>query len=143
MHIEFKNQAEYLDAKLMVEVYDKFCSEYRTIHKTNGIPIDICKLFPYSTEVTNELRSAIETFEFVLTPPKKYTVYVNESTGEVTTWTGQKLGRFQVINGFRSNFRDYRICVRIKAINGKSYYGIYFKSIGNYARIKMNKNETI
>jgi hypothetical protein len=139
--MEFTTADQYLEAKHKYDAYESASKEYRTANKTNGIPFEVYSKFPYHSEVTNEMRSAIETFEFLTDPPKKYTVYVNEKTGEITTWTGQKLGTFRVINGYRSNFRDYRISLQVKAINGYSYYGTYFKSAGDYAHITMNKTQ--
>lgn len=138
--IGFDSHREYLGAKIMYEANTAASDAWRKENKTNGIPKEVYEKFPYANEVTNELRSAIEVYEFIANPPKKYFLYVDEKTGEVTTWTGQKLGRFTVINGYRSNMRDFRISIRIKAINGKEYYGTYYKSAGSYARITMCKS---
>jgi len=82
-------------------------------------------------EVTNEMRAAVEVYEFVNTPPDKYFAYVNEKTGEITTWMGDVLGRFH----FRT--KSTRPAMTIWAINGRTYTGQYFPSSGNYCRIKL------
>jgi len=108
---------------------------------------------PKLLEVTNEERSEMEVYEFVTDPPEKYFLYCsfskdaknNEFThygasGFATTWTGQKLGNIQCGHTWRSNWGDTRVSIRVYGINGVTYAGTYFKSSGNYARVKRVKN---
>lgn len=92
-------------------------------------------------DVTNEERSALEVFEFVTNPPDKYFLYVNEETHEATTWTGDKLGEVRFGREFRDNFGGRRVPVTIRAINALAYHGTYYKSSGNFARIRQSKRK--
>ncbi len=93
--------------------------------------------------VTNEEISAAEVYEFISDPPDKYFVYINEERHEATTWIGEKLGNVTGLSQTpkRSNFGDFRVYIDVYGINGKKYHGVYFKSAGDYARIKMYKHQ--
>lgn len=135
--IEFKNHTEYLDAYHKYQQYDAVVKNYLKENKTNAIPVEISKVFPYSNEITNSLRSAIETWEFKIKSPQKYIVYVNLEKRLVTTWTGQVLGNITSIGKeYRSNMGDIRVSIRFKGINTLNYSGTYYKSSGDYAHVK-------
>ena len=136
--ITIKNHAEYLDLGAKAEANEKASMEYCKKHKTNGIPMEIYKKFPFDSEINNDVRSALETYEFVHIPPKNtYFAYVNEKTQQLTTWMGQKLGDIICFNPeFRSNMGDKRQYITVMGINGVKYSGLYFRSAGNYARLR-------
>jgi hypothetical protein len=90
-------------------------------------------------DVTNEERSSLEVFDFVSNPPDKYFLYINEDNRTATTWTGDVLGRVSLGCEYRDNFGGRRVPVTIHAINGRVYHGTYYKSSGNYARIRASK----
>jgi len=94
-------------------------------------------------EVTNEEISAAEVYQFINDPPDKYFVYINEERHEATTWIGEKLGHVTGLSQIpkRSNFGDFRVYIDVYGINGKKYHGVYYKSAGDYARIKMYKHQ--
>lgn len=136
-HIDFANHTEYLDAYNKYQQYDFVLREYLKKNKTNSISVEVSNTFPYANEVTNELRSAIETWEFKIKPPQKYTVYVNLEKRVVTTWMGQVLGNITFIGKeYTSNMGDKRINIRFKGINTLTYSGIFYKSSGDYAHVK-------
>nr|WP_298657062.1 hypothetical protein [uncultured Flavobacterium sp.] len=136
-HLEFKNHTEYLDAYHKYQQNNAVTKEYLKKNKTNAIPVEIANTFPYANEVTNELRSAIEAWEFKIKPPQKYLVYVNLEKRVVTTWTGQVLGNItQIGREFRSNMGDKRINIRFKGINTLNYSGTFYKSAGDYAIVR-------
>lgn len=92
---------------------------------------------------TNEERSAVEVFDFCADPPDRYFVYVNPKAGTVTTWTGEKLGDCQlgqpyVCPAFGS--ASTRQPIRFKAINGRTYAGTFYRSSGDFARVKLCKS---
>lgn len=98
-------------------------------------------------DVTNEERSLVEEYDWMTNPPTKYLIYITESAGSApglsfsaraTTWTGLHLGNV-IESGrmFRSNFGDVRVPINVFGTNGKMYFGTYYRSSGNYARIKM------
>jgi hypothetical protein len=73
--------------------------------------------------------------------PKKYFLYIDTKLNIATTWTGQKLGDVSFGNPYRSNMRDIRIPIRVYALNGEEYYGTFYKSAGDYARITLCKKQ--
>lgn len=91
-------------------------------------------------DVSNEERSSLEVFEFVQNPPDKYFLYISEENQTATTWTGDKLGHVLFGREWRDSFGGRRVPVTVRAINGVTYHGTYFKSTGNYARIKRAKS---
>jgi hypothetical protein len=102
------------------------CASYRPEDKPANVP-----------DVSNDERSALEVFEFCSNPPDKYFLYINETQRTATTWTGDLLGHVTFGREFRDSFGGKRQPVWIRAINGKQYQGTYFKSSGNYARVKV------
>lgn len=97
---------------------------------------------PEIPDVSNDERSQLEVYDFCNDPPDRYFLYVNESKREATTWTGDKLGVVTFGQEYRDNFGGKRVSVWIEAINGKSYHGTYFKSSGDYARVKLCKGKS-
>lgn len=104
------------------------------------------------TLVTNEERSAVEVYEFMTTPPKEYTLYINTDEEIATTWTGEKLGDVEF-----GQYQDVEVeheymghdgktwsedviesaqRIVVKAINGKTYKGLYYVDSGDYANIE-------
>jgi len=92
-------------------------------------------------DVSNEERSALEVFEFVTNPPDKYFLYINEKNRTATTWTGEKLGDVGFGCEYRDNFGGKRVPITVYAINGRTYHGTYYKSSGDYARIRAKKGQ--
>jgi hypothetical protein len=92
--------------------------------------------------VTNEDRSAIEVYEFCRDKPDRYFLYVKHLEGRnavATTWTGEHLGSATLGPVYRDNFGGKRQSITIRAINGETYHGTYYKSAGDYARVKRAK----
>lgn len=106
----------------------------------NSYPADSV---PDDVRITNEQRSQIEVYEFVNNPPKKYFLYVNPEKRIVTTWMGDILGNITFLGlpykcpafGWPSTRQN----LTFRGINGKNYTGIFYKSSGDYARVKMIK----
>lgn len=95
-------------------------------------------------DVTNEERSKVEVFEFMRDKPRRYFAYVRLQAGHqvpVTTFTGDILGQIvwlgqpYTVAGF-GPFPSVRQNLRIEAINGLVYSAVYFKSSGDYCRMK-------
>jgi hypothetical protein len=140
----FENVDQYNAAITMMEINNKaresWCiADGQNIKQMTSVPCEIVKTFPYAEEVTNELRSKIELWEFINNKPEKYFLYIDEKEKNAINWTGEYLGKVFFGSEYRSNVGDKRQSIEIKAINGLSYYGTYFKSSGNYARIKAKK----
>ena len=98
----------------------------------NGIPT---KEIP-GYAPTNQERGELELFEFVTDKPDKYMLYIRESDKTAITWVGNKLGNVFFGTEFRDNFGGTRQSIDIIGVNGVKYHGWYFKSSGDYARIK-------
>lgn len=92
--------------------------------------------------VTNEERSAVEVYYWHNEPPEKYFLYVKEDSNTATTWTGEALGRVSFGREYRSCFGDKRQSVMLYGTNGRNYHGTYYKSAGDYARVKAFKQPT-
>ncbi|MDX3966145.1 MAG: hypothetical protein QHD01_06035 [Bradyrhizobium sp.] len=89
--------------------------------------------------VTNEERSALEIFEFLRDKPERYFLYISRDKGLATTWTGDELGRVTFGCTYRDNFGGERVAITVHAISGDTYHGTYYKSSGDYARVKKAK----
>lgn len=137
--ITFNTFEQYQTAKYKLDQYEAAAKKWTTDNKTNGIPVETTNTFPYAAEVNNDMRSAVETYEFIGNPPEKYFLYINEEKRIATTWTGQQLGTLVFGREYTATFGDKRQSITVNAINGKTYYGTYYKSSGDYARIKAKK----
>jgi hypothetical protein len=86
---------------------------------------------------TNDELSALEVFEFCRDKPDNYFLYISKNQLFATTWVGEKLGTVvQMGKPWSDNFGGTRVHIRISAINGAVYSGTYYKSSGDYARVK-------
>lgn len=137
----FENENEYQEARRKHDLYNAASMQYCKDHKTNGIPQDVYTKFPYNKEVTNELRSKIEVWEFINDIPEKYFLYIDEENKTATTFMGDFLGNVFFGKEYRNNMGDKRQQIDVYSINGKKYYGTYYKSAGDYARITKKKNQ--
>ena len=125
--------------------------EKRNSYKKEELPAEL-------NPPSNEERSACEVFEFLRDKPTKYFSYIREPdagtyarnsferakrlyarTGSMQTWTGDNLGTVQFGLAFRDNFNGIRVPITVRAINGCTYHGIYFFSVGDYCRVKKAK----
>lgn len=131
--------------------------DWLTTHKTNCYKREELEKELGESIPTHEEISALEVYEFVADPPERYFLYVKApriackggigsaedvhygGSGLATTWTGEKLGDVQFGRTWRSVFGDTRVSVSVYGINGKTYHGTYYKSAGDYARVKMSK----
>jgi hypothetical protein len=93
----------------------------------------------------NNERAQVELYDFINDPPEKYFLYIKANSGtyygasgEATIWTGVKLGHVQFGKTWRGNMGDTRVSVSVYAVNGYVYHGTFFKSSGDYARVKMS-----
>lgn len=83
--------------------------------------------------------SALEVYEFCSDIPDRYFLYIRHETGEAITFGGDLLGSVLFGREWQSNMGDRRVPITIKAINGYTYYGTYYKDAGDYARVKRAK----
>lgn len=137
--------AEYTALKARYDAFEAWRNG-RTSYQTSEIPAGL--------DVSNDERSKLEVYEFVKNPPVKYFAYVRRVNTQgqidakslrvqITTWTGEILGTGILGRGYespsfgRSNTR-YPV-LKFKAINGRSYFGTFFASAGDYCRLKLAK----
>jgi hypothetical protein len=106
----------------------------------------ICKLAKIRRDVTNAERSAIELFEFCRDKPDRYFLYINEEKCVAGTWPGDVLGTVTFGREYKSpafgGWPSTRVPVTIDAVNGCKYTGTYYKSSGNYARVRRMAERT-
>jgi hypothetical protein len=106
--------------------------------------------------ITNEERAGVELYEWLSNPPDRYFLYIDAekykiATGQAgmflgsydrlakdgaTNWTGLALGNVRFGRQWRDNFGGVRVPVTVYGNNGVHYIGTYFKSSGDYARIR-------
>jgi hypothetical protein len=87
----------------------------------------------------NWAKSRKEVADFSASPPDKYVLYINEGSREATTWMGHKLGDVTFGRAYRTNMGDTRVPITVRGINGVTYVGTYYKSAGDYARVRRKK----
>lgn len=130
-HLTLNTQAE-CDAIRAREAALRVWMGKRNSYHPNELPAHI-------NPPTNEERSAVEVWEFNANPPAAYFAYVYPERGEVGTWTGQRLGRLTLGKPYRDNFGGERVPVWMDGGNGKMYAGTWYKSAGDYCRLKKVK----
>lgn len=97
---------------------------------------------PEDCKVTNEERSQLEVRRFMLEKPERYFMYITRNSAG--TWTAQNLGSVTFGREYKCpafGRASVRVPVTIKAINGETYVGTYYKSSGDYARVKRVKSK--
>jgi hypothetical protein len=104
----------------------------RNNYKPDEVPTD-CR-------VSNDEQSTLEVYDFVNEKPERYFLYIREEMRQAITWTGDLLGSVSFGHAYRDNFGGLRVPIRIHAINGRTYAGTYYKSAGDYARVKAVKS---
>lgn len=128
-----------------IEAREAIRTQWLKDNKTNYITPEQNKLLP---QVTNEERSAVEFYYWQNDKPAKYFLYIKKeneagngiySRGVATTWTGQELGKVIFGREYKSAFGDIRQSIDVIGNNGLKYYGTFYKSAGDYARIKARK----
>lgn len=134
---------EYENLKETESIYNSWSKQFKQKNGWTVIPANIAPPVNFG----NSERSKIEVYEFVKEKPNKYFLYVrkysctNTNYGEAITFIGDNLGSVRFGREYKSSFGDIRQNITVKAINGCKYYGIYYKSSGDYARIKKYKGE--
>ena len=136
----------YVDhARLRDKIDRYYAAQERLFPGRNGFtPMDIEMVLASAgidAAPTNEERSAVEVYEFMRDKPVKYFAYVNTNErqpglGQVTTWTGDLLGACSFGREYRDKFGGKRVPITVHGINGLTYHGTYFKSAGDYCRLK-------
>jgi len=97
---------------------------------------------PADAKFSNEEMTTLEVYDFLNSPPDRYYLYVHSERGVATNFTGTVLGRIQLgpvyeVPAFgRPSVRQ---SIHIWAINGREYFGTYYRSSGDYARVKVKK----
>lgn len=129
-------EQEYQVVKAKYEAYHKARKEL--CKGRNYVTIDEQKLLPESP--THDEISSLEVYEFRHDMFPKYFAYVDVRNLVVTTWTGEVLGDIMTYGSrYYSNMGDERVNIRVKMINDREYTGIYFKSSGDYCRLRLIK----
>lgn len=143
---ELKTEQEYKEVKAKQVTYETWSEQFK---QKNGWIIIPSNAIP-PVKFDNDDRSAIELYEWKNNPPEKYFLYVKETNldnglrlnrADIHTWIGQSLGYAYLGPTYRDNFGGKRVSITVYGNNGVKYYGTYYKSSGDYARIKRIKNQ--
>jgi hypothetical protein len=127
---------EYSEARARIDAYEAWRA---TLPTPWCISIEEQASAP--CEVANKERSAVDVYEFTRDKPERYFVYINEKDRLATTWMGDRLGNVSLGREWRDNLGGKRVSITIRAINGETYHGTFYKSAGDYARIKKAKRK--
>lgn len=103
-------------------------------------------------EITNEITSQIEVYEWINNPPEEYFAYVREYNRTINTWMGDELGSYRVTGTHREpvemgfideegNEKVKKILQRVKDLyvigtNGVNYIGKYYYQNGDYCTLE-------
>jgi hypothetical protein len=126
---DWEDYAYYRDQVAEFEFWRKGRTSYRPAEVPESL-----------RHVDNEMRGAVEQWEFRQSPPSRYFAYVGID-GSITTWTGHKLSasvswgreyQMPAFGGFPTTRQNFRMI----ATNGREYSGTYYKSSGDYCRMK-------
>lgn len=130
--------------------YQHLKTKYDTYHAArkllcqgrNCVTVEEQALLPESP--THDEISSLEVYEFRHDIPTRYFAYVDRQgiyPSYITTWTGEILGEVSSFGAkYHSNMGDVRQNITAKMINGRTYYGTYFVSSGDYCRLKLSKS---
>lgn len=136
MNVTIINKTERDAIVAREETLRAYCVEQGFTNKHNGWtsykPEQVARLNP----PTNDERAQVELFDFVTNPPDRYFLYIREETREAVNFTGVRLGTVSFGREWRDNFGGTRRAVSIRSVNGVLYHGTYFKSSGDFARVK-------
>lgn len=127
-HITLENQAQADDIRAREKALRDWMGKRNSYHR-NELP-------PHINPPSNAERSALELWEFNANPPAAYFAYVYPERLEVGTWTGQRLGRLTLGTPYRDNFGGTRVPVWMDGGPGKMYAGTWYKSAGDYCRLR-------
>jgi hypothetical protein len=142
------NELEY---NIMRARLDRLESWRKSLGRNWHYPAEV----PNDCKLTNTELSAIEVYEFVNIPPKRYTAYINitDKSGmtrfqaaagmldSFTTWTGDYLGSLNVWKKSRDGRGNKVWYVVAHGINGVSYYGRHYPDSGDIVHLTANKHQ--
>ena len=131
----------YQQLKTLQAQYDAWAEQFRQKSGWVVIPAEQAARCP--VVFTNEDRTEIELYEWQNDPPADYFLYINVKTRQATTWTGAILGSVGFGRVWRDNFGGTRQSITVYGTNGRTYHGTYYKSSGDYARIKAAKYQKL
>jgi len=143
------DKQEYHGLKKLLDAYEQARQVYdpKRYERGGGYDQDECNKFKRSagipvnttTDKMNQWRAKVEYYEFVDKPPVRYFSYINETHHTMGCWTGGiVLGSVSFGRAWKDNFGGTRVPITVQGINGCTYYGTYYKSAGDYCRIKMS-----
>lgn len=136
-----EEQTERARLRLQNDAFEKWRGR-RTCYREAEVP-DLLKF-------TNADRSRLEVLDFMAEPPERYFAYCKTEKRSVarpsprilylTTFTGDKLASI-VWEGddFKDNFGGTRCHFCALGVNGVKYSGTYYKSAGDYCRLRRVK----
>ena len=150
---ELKTIEEYEELKQIQSQYNEWSRQY--IQKSGWTVIPADAIPPVKFD--NDDRSALELWDWKHNPPEKYFLYITETKEPpkgfpyekplriATNFMGEKLGNVRYGQEYKcpafGGWPSIRQSIAVYGNNGVKYYGTYYKSSGNYARIKRAKHQ--
>lgn len=135
----FVSPEQAVQLRKLYEEHNAWAQQFKQKNGWVVIPAEASAACP--CPMSNEQRGKLEQFEFYAEMPDRYFGYVNEKEKTFTTWTGDYLGRVVFGREFRDNFGGRRVSIDVHCLNGTRYFGTYYKSAGDYARIRKAKRQ--
>lgn len=133
-HVISKEQAE--DIRTREKRHREWLGD-RTSYMPDEVPAD--------ARLTNDERSALEVYDFLNDPPDNYVFYIDRPTRTATTWTGEVLGAVSFGTQYNvpafGGYPSTRVSISVTGINNRVYHGTWYKSSGDYARVKVAKRK--
>lgn len=75
------------------------------------------------------------------TNPECCFLHIDEPNRTATTWEGLPIGQVSFGRAYHDDLGAYRVPVTVYAFDGSTYRGTFYKGYGDYARVRVCKNE--
>ena len=137
------DESMYRDVKARYQRHYKAFERYRAATKMNSISDEDAKKWRVPPAPSNEEVGQMEQYEFEHKNKGEggtYAGYMSKDMTRITTWMGDTLADVQWKGAeYRGNMGNRAVNFRAKGIDGKLYSGTYYKSSGDYVRMKRIK----
>lgn len=143
-------EQEYKHLRNLYDRKHEWVKEQKFFYRSEDMPKEFL-------EITNEVTSQIEIYEWITNPPESYFCYINEKKHEegdwtITTWMGDELGRYEITgqhwemisNSYLDedenevSFKEKQQVqdIRVYGSNGVTYIGKYYYQNGDYCTME-------
>ena len=70
-------------------------------------------------------------------------LHIDEPNRTASTWEGLPVGQVSFGRAYHDSLGAYRVSVTVYAFDGSTYHGTFYKGYGDYARVRVCKNECL